>query len=214
MALPEPPTHDVKELETRASQFIREKLRNDFQLPIDIDLLLERVPEVKLDIWPRLKANHGVLGMVARDSADGSLWVFIDDRLADSEPTRYRMTVAEELAHILLHRNVIEQVNDPQGFKTLQSHPLWFQMERNAKRLAAALLMPGALVTREAELLYPRLVRVCGFGDREAVKRTMASQLGRLFEVSTQSMSFRLGEWPVRIMDKVDQAMKDERDYL
>jgi hypothetical protein len=214
MALPEPPIYTVREIELRAAQFLREKLGSDLEIPIDIDLLLERVHGVDLDVWPGLKANHGLLGLVARDPADGLLYVFIDEHLADSQPMRYRMTVAEELAHVLLHRNVIEQVRDPQGFRELHSHPRWYEMERNAKRLAAALLMPGSTVTQEAESLFPRLVHVCGFADAEAVKRTMAAHLAKLFEVSTQAMTIRLGEWPVRVMERVGQAIQDERDYL
>jgi Zn-dependent peptidase ImmA (M78 family) len=87
-------------------------------------------------------------------------------------------------------------------------------MDRNAKRFAAAVLMPGEQVSREAEQVYSKLVRAAGFGDVAAVKKYLASQLAKQFEVSPQAMTIRLREWPMKIEDRVDQAMRAQLDYL
>ena len=51
---------------------------------------------------------------------------------------RYRMTVGEELAHIHLHREMIEQIKNPDDFRKLHNHAQWADVERDATRYAAA----------------------------------------------------------------------------
>jgi hypothetical protein len=214
MPLGEPPTYDVATLERKAAEFLRTRFGQDVPIPVDVDLLLEQTAGVDLDVWPALRDNHGLEGMICRDAASGELIVYIDEWLADNRPTRYRMTVAEELAHVLLHRTVIEQIDSPAGFQELQKHPRWFEMDRNAKRFAAAILMPGEQVTREAGQVYSKLVRAASFGDAAAINKYLAAQLAKQFEVSPQAMTFRLREWPMKIEDRVDQAMRAQLDYL
>lgn len=99
--------------------------------------------------------------------------------LADNRPTRYRMTVAEELAHVLLHRELIDGVIDVATFKALQNHYRWRTMERNTKRLAAAVLMPGECVPTEARLLYRQMVKAVGFENVPAVQNQLAVSLAK-----------------------------------
>ncbi len=213
MPFGEPPTYTVADLERRAQKFLHEQLGQDVPIPVDIDLLLEQVPEVDLDYWPGLRSNHGLEGMVARDVQKGSLYIFIDADLADTQPTRYRMTVAEELAHLVLHRKMIDQITEPADFRELQRHYRWHEMERNAKRFGAAILMPGDAVTREARLVFPKLVRVAGFGNIAAVQNHLVSLLAKTFEVSAQAMKIRLTEWPMRVFDNIREAMESGLDY-
>jgi hypothetical protein len=108
------PTYSVRELEARASQYLTDKLGQVVPIPVDIDLLVER-EGIDLDEWPKLWTNHGIEGGVWRDADTGRLFIFIAEELmADESPKgygRYRMAVAEELAHIHLHRTVIEQID-------------------------------------------------------------------------------------------------------
>ena len=117
------------------------------------------------------------------------------------------MTVAEELAHVVLHETVIKQVVTIDDFRQLQRHKMWHDAERNAKRFAAALLMPPEELLRESNRIYRELVRAAGYGDVEAVKKYLCSHLAKNFEVSIRAMSIRLGEWPMRVNDKVEEAM-------
>ena len=77
MPFGEPPTYTVADLERRAQKFLHEQLGQDVPVPVDIDLLLERVPEVDLDYWPGLRGNHGLEGMVARDVQKGALYILL-----------------------------------------------------------------------------------------------------------------------------------------
>jgi hypothetical protein len=214
MRFSEPPTYTVQELEHKARQFLASQFGQDVPVPVDIDLLIEQLPGVDLDYWPGLRDNHGLEGMVCREVETGEVLVFIDESLADTRPARYRMTVAEELGHIVLHRSVIDQVLTPEDFEELQRHHRWHEMDRNAKRFAAAVLMPGAQLIAEAQGTYPQLVRAVGFANVQAIKKQLAFLLAKRFEVSQQSMTIRLTEWPMRVYERVEAAVRDQLDFL
>jgi len=140
--LPEYPDH---ELEKRASQFLATQYGSVVRIPVDVEWLLETLG-VDLDCYPALRANYFVEGGVWRDTQTGRLTVFIDEAMMDDHSargvTRYRTTVAEELAHLLIHREVLEQVDGPARFGELHTQMLRTRVERSAKRLTAAVLMP------------------------------------------------------------------------
>lgn len=140
----------------------------------------------------------------------------MDEDLADADHRRnfYRMTVAEELAHVVLHAEVIKRVVTIDDFRQLQQHTMWYEAERNAKRFAAALLMPPEEVLRESNRIYRELVRIAGYGNVEAIKKHLRSQAAKLFEVSLKTMSIRLDEWPMRVNKKVEEAMDARLETL
>lgn len=209
-----PQTFTVNELEQKARDLLDSQFGSILQIPIDIDLIIERTPNVDLDYWPGLRPNHGVAGMVLRDKDSGIMYVMIDDRIADREPTYYRMTAAEEFGHIVLHKNLIDQIDSAEKFHELQTHELWHKMERNAKRFAAALLMPPAEVTSRVEGLYPELVKEAGFDNPEAILKQLAIMLAKEFVVSTTTMIYRFDEWQLQVKERVECAIQDRVDFL
>ncbi len=214
MRLPDPPMYPVAELERRANALLAEHFGGDPPIPVDIDLLAERLDGVLLDYARALREDHGLDGMVLRDVDTGELLILIDEWLADHNPNRYRMTVAEEVAHIVLHRPLVDAIDSIETFRCLQRHAKAPEIERNAKRFAAALLMPGDAVTGAAREVYPKLVKTAGFGDVQAVLKFMATLLAKQFEVSTETMSYRLREWPMRIFERVEDAVKNGLSFL
>src|SRR5262249_27208978 len=131
-------------------------------IPVDVDLLVEKAESITLDVWPKLQANHQILGMVLRDVDSGELFIFIDEDLADNDTpnglARYRMTVAEELAHVRLHLGLIDAIQRPDDFRTLHSHAQWKEIERDAKKFAAMLLMPTRPLMANAREVYGQIV--------------------------------------------------------
>lgn len=214
-------TYNISELERIAVSYLKDNGHSG-SVPVDIDELLEKVPGVDLDIYPALAANHGLLGMAGVDD-DGVLTVYIDDKLADrsSALRRYRMTVAEELAHIILHRDAIEAVREPAHFKALHSHPEWYRCERNAKWLAAALLMPADHLIRDSSEQFQQIMRALAKVEPEPIMpssdtivKHMGGRLADKYLVSAQSMGYRLNDWPVEVTSKVDNAIRDGLDFL
>jgi hypothetical protein len=208
------PTYNVAEIEAKAADLLRQTFPSGLELSIDVEHVLESVPNVFFDLWPGLRGNHQVEGMVCRDTATGELCVYVDDDLADNNPNRYRMTVAEELGHVILHRAVIDKVTSPEDFCELQRHDKWREMDRNAKRFAAALLMPADKLLEQARDWYPRLISVAGFNNPDAVINQLISKLAKHFEVSLQAMGYRFNEWPAKLREKIVAAMQDKLNYI
>jgi len=208
-------TYTVAELERIAHDYLR-SLPRPVSVPIDIDYLVEQLPSVDLDHYPCLRDNHQLDGMVGVDLETDEIVIYIDETLATSETLlrRYRMTVAEELAHLILHRKAIEAVTNPSDFHDLRKIPNWYEYERNAKKLAAMLLMPYEFVQEYSRQLYHKFVEQAGFGNPPAIKNFLAAKLADIFEVSLQAMTNRLNEWPIKVFDKIDQAMKEKLDFL
>lgn len=113
-----------------------------------------------------------------------------------------------------MHRTVIDSIQTREDFEALQRHPTYRIADRNAKRFAAAVLMPPSLVIKLAGETYPKIIQYAGYSNSEAVLKCLASELAKRFEVSTLSMSIRLKEWPMRIRERVENAIRDKLPYL
>ncbi len=209
------PVYPVAELERKAESFLKAAVGN-IAIPIDVEFLVESRDDADLDFYPGLKPNHGVLGAVFLDLETRRFLVVVDDKLADdaSQRNRYRMTVAEELAHLVLHGDIIRQMSDVDDFKRLQNHRDWNKIEGNARRFAAAILMPGSVLTVEANAVYAELVKVAGYDNFDAIQKFLTTRLADRFKVSFQTMGIRLKEWPMKIMEKVKASMDARLDYL
>ena len=210
--------YTVQELERIAEQY-HKKAENGFSIPVDIEWIIETTPGIDLDIYPCLKANHNILGM-AGINEDGTISIYLDDKLADSDSQqkRARMTLAEEFAHILIHGDAIRQVKSPYDFLLIHSHPKWPVFDRNAKRLAAALLMPARTIIEDGGAWYSKITsslpEQMKYSNPVAVKKMIISKLADRYDVSVQSMEIRLSEWPIRLLEKIENAMRERLDFL
>ncbi|WP_375271105.1 ImmA/IrrE family metallo-endopeptidase [Sphingomonas sp.] len=112
-----------------------------------------------------------VSGMLTLDQADRKTWTIKVNR--HEHRNRQRFTIAHELAHFVLHRDVIgnELVDD-----TFYRSGLSERREFEANALAAEILMPWPLITS--------LMRN---GERNVEK------LAQELQVSTAAMNIRLG---------------------
>ena len=207
------PTYKIPELERRARVLLEEKSHPTITIPIDIDFLVETEPGVKLDYRPGIKDRFSVAGVVWKSDED-TLSIFIDEYIADTNPTFYRFTVAEEYAHIILHRPIIEKITSLDMVTQLMEMENYWKMDRNARRFAAATLMPAKQLLEDARDLYKRLVDAVGFGDERAIIDRLVDRLSRTYKVSPSAMRFRISEWPVEVIRKVKEAIRDELGFL
>ncbi len=202
------PVYKDAELETIASQFLASHYGSAVRIPVDVDWLIGQLPNVKFDDYPALRENYGVEGMVVRDTESGKLIVYIDEKVMDDDTqrgvTRYRTTVAEEIAHILIHRELIEQVDSPEKFRQLHNALMDAKVERNAKRLAVALLTPKEQLWNEASEEYRHWVLRFGTDEPEKLKLLICGGLERRFRVSNQVMKSRLAE--LKIFQRIEEA--------
>lgn len=140
--------------------------------------------------------------------------ILIDKEVADSNLSFYRFTVAEEFAHLKLHRKLLVTVTSVEEIIQLHEWEGYHEIDRNAKWLASALLIPPAPVLEDVRRLYSKMIRRVGFTNPEAVKARVVDRLSRKYLVSPQVMRIRLQRWPVDGLKKIDTAMRDELDFL
>jgi hypothetical protein len=222
--------YTVGELERLATDYLATHFGSDVLIPVDVDLLVEKAESITLDVWPKLQANHKVLGMVLRDVGSGGLFIYIDEDLADSDSpnglARFRMTVAEESAHVRLHRSLIEAIQGPDDFRELQSHSQWIEIERNAKKFAAMILMPTQPLMAEAREVYHQIAGQPQIREQLAksinattrwephIKKRIAIEMAKRFEGSESALHCRLGEWPAEVYKHIERALESGNDHL
>jgi hypothetical protein len=146
--------------------------------PLSIVARYQNSPPVNLDaiardlgiIVHRVPLGPGISGQLLPDRNDGSsgFSIYIN---SSEHPNRQRFTLAHELAHFILHRDLIDSgvVDD-----TMYRSQLSDVYEVQANRMAADILMPLRLV---------RAYRA---------KKPNVGALADIFRVSSQAMQIRL----------------------
>lgn len=205
--------YTVKEIEANAWSLLKSIYKTIIPIPVDVEHILEKNQFViDFDLNYGLQSKHGIAGIVFRLDKD-KFCVLIDAQLADTSPYFYRFTVAEELSQTL-HRNLINSVNTIKQAIRMQSNPNYKNMDRNAKRFAAALLMPYKLIVTDAEKLYYKIMIRNNNIVKEEVLREIIETLRKKYDVSRKTMIIRVNEWPLQLIDRIDFSIQQDSDEL
>ncbi len=154
---------------------------------VDIERLIETKYGIIPDVFYGLQAKYGVMAFLPTQAKR----LFIDDRLIDNprQAKRYRFTLAEELAHFLIHndlykdcKNIAERI-EKESLLTRQE--LWF-LETNAKALGSAILMPKKLIEKRVNDL------INYFGNKPNYTNTIINALAHDFDVNPAAVRRRL----------------------
>jgi Zn-dependent peptidase ImmA (M78 family) len=127
----------------------------------------------------RMSLGPTIAGQLVRDRIKGGQSGFAVYLNSDDAQTRQKFTLAHEIAHFILHRDLIESglIDD-----TLYRSELGSVYETQANQLAADILMPIRLVKKYREII----------GDDPKA-------LAKKFDVSEQAMKIRLKGLIVRL---------------
>lgn len=213
MDFTEVPRYTARQIETQARQLLLDKCKPVISIPIDVDFLIEQEPNVVLDCLPRLQDRFNVAGVVVKERT--RFVVYIDEWVMNENPNFYRFTLAEELGHLHLHRRILEQITSlEEAIKLQEWEEYYMVIDRNAKRFAAAVLMPSPYIVEDARTLYKELISRVGFRDSSVILKYLVDQLSKRYGVSPTAMGIRLGEWPINVIEKVELALNEELDYL
>ena len=117
--------------------------------------------------------------------------LFIDDELLDNPKLeqRYRFTLAEELAHFILHQDLykdcktLDERIEKEALLTIQEN--WY-LETNAKALASAILMPKTLIEEQINKLFSTT------GNNPSRTSSIINVLSQDFDVSGRAVRRRL----------------------
>lgn len=126
--------------------------------------------ELGLEVFRARNWDDELSGMIKREEEDDTYKIYVND---NHHVTRRRFTIAHEISHFVLHKNLIgDGIVDDALYRSSLSN----RVEAQANMLAAQILMPWHLLTKEINE---------GNSD--------ISFLAELFYVSRSAMSIRLG---------------------
>lgn len=123
------------------------------------------------------RLERGISGQIRRDQ-ESDRYVICVNRYEARE--RQRFTIAHELAHFLLHKEIIDKSPDGIQDNVLYRSGHSNTIEVEANRLAAEIVMPVELIRDKVQ----------GFGKE--ISEIVIEQMAEEFEVSTASMEIRL----------------------
>jgi len=154
---------------------------------VDIERLIHTKYKIIIDIHYGLQQKYGVMAYML---IHGNR-LFIDNKLIDDPrlTKRYRFTLAEELAHYVIHKDVyrecktIDERIEMESLLTRQEQ--WF-LETNAKALASAILMPKATIENRIEQLFSEI------GKGSSHTYSIINTLSHDFDVNPQAVKRRL----------------------
>jgi Zn-dependent peptidase ImmA (M78 family) len=158
----------------QASQRLAIEIVNDFlqQTPVDLNGMAQAMG---LEVLEDRGFSDEISGMIERRS-DGKFRIRVNAR---HHPNRKRFTLAHEIAHYVLHRDLIGTgVTDNALYR---STTLSDSLESQANRYAAGLLMPEGLVRqkrREGMLSYAQMAEVFGVSPDAARIRLRELRVG------------------------------------
>lgn len=202
-------TYSENDLERLAIEDLRRRPDVEFSAPINVELLIECLPNVTLKLKDGLRAKHRVEGMVLKASgADKSIEVWVDSLIYAGPWHCYNATLGEEYAHLRIHRGLFLCVSTIDEFVALQSDPQWARHEADARRFSDAIRMPAELLNIEAAAIYPRLVNEVGFHDTLGVYNLLRGKLAGKFRVTTEDVLRRMQQPQVRLEDRLLSSLQ------
>jgi hypothetical protein len=159
---------------------------------------LENTRDVVLRITPGLQKDHKVEGCVCNEFFSKLLTVYVDAGISDGpDDALYNAVLAEELAHIELHRPLILQVKSIEDFQEIRAHRQWKRIELDALRFSLAIRIPAHSITEEAEAAYATVIHEFGFSDSDRTTLQVRNWLAGRYAVPYQDMHRRLSQFPM-----------------
>lgn len=129
------------ELESIAEKFLAEKGKGHYDGDsLRIEPLIEEIGYTILPVKGLAEIAEAYLPRKEK------LILVDEDQYSSYESLRYRFTLAEELAHIILHRPIFDgkTLKEVEHIQTAITDEQYQAMEKDAKHLAGALLMPAS----------------------------------------------------------------------
>jgi len=163
-------------------------------VPVDVDEMAEFDVDIRVETRKGLHADRGIEGAITQDLTT----ILIDDGLF-TKNIRWRVTIAHEMAHAVLHADFIRALasDDDEAWKSANlgiSGADNDVLEAEAQIFADALLVPDASLTR----LHAEVIEKLKRSGREvhevssASKEHLAGDIARQLEVPTRMVERRL----------------------
>ena len=182
-----------REIRRLAAELLYDHGREE-DIPVDVDELAEYDLGIRIETRAGLHADKGIEGAIAKNLKT----IYLDNELFHKN-IRWRVTIAHEIAHAVLHADFIGSLEceDDQSWKVMTleiSDADNDVLEAEAQVFADALLVPDASLT----LLHAQIIDELKKAGREiselsaASKVHLAGNIARQLEVTTRMVERRL----------------------
>lgn len=177
------------ELERIAADALQGALRCIKGRRVDIERLILEKFKLKIESFADLRRHWDAYAFIDTTARV----IFIDADLMNEErfEKKYRFTLAEELAHFLIHRELFINCHTAEArmkIEDMLDEQTLLYMESNAKALASAILMPKACVEPLVESLASKYVDAEG----HILVDKLASTLAEEYDVNVQAAKRRM----------------------
>ena len=181
--------------------FLRKYYPQD-TLPVPIEEIIEL--QLKLDIVPTpgLLKGFEIDGFLTRDFSS----IYVDDFVQSNRPTRYRFTLAHEVGHLVLHKELLE------GLATFDDVDSWREFVKNlgpdkesyeyqGYAFAGFLLVPKHHLEARVKLCLPEIQAEISAAKNAGIHRTayldfavnsISNKLAGVFDVSAEVIQKRI----------------------
>lgn len=115
-------------------------------LPIDVETL-SNIAGYNVNVFHNI-SQFGIKGTAFKNNEQNKFEIIIDSWHYENDEFSYPFTIAEELAHIILHSDIFENVNnieDRMSYESDTDEETYQVLEMEAKRLANLFLLPPVL---------------------------------------------------------------------
>ena len=157
------------------------------QIPVPIEHIVEFRFEIDIVPMPGLQEGFDVVAFLTKDLRE----IRVDDYVYRRRPTRYRFSLAHELAHRVLHSEVWREISfdDVASWKAFVTDSIpekeYSYLEFHANFFAGQILVPSSeLAPRFRECV--RMAKDAGIDvsdEATGVREAIEGNLGRQFEV-------------------------------
>lgn len=186
---------------------------------VDVETIIERDLGIGIDYFSHDCVE--VIGTIARRKSDGRFVIVVNEAIADNKPNLYRFTLAQELSHFLLHRDILESITTPEEarqFHNSLTARQYTELEAVVNRCAGAILMPQHQFRDAAHDAYERwFSRIKSQIDKVTpdflVKRVI-DDLAKFYRVSFIAAKIRLQNWPIRLYEDIADSASREQPFL
>ncbi|HEY2416183.1 MAG TPA: hypothetical protein VGI40_28335 [Pirellulaceae bacterium] len=203
------------QLEQTAHDYLQSRKDVQFKIPVNVEDLLQHAEGVgDVDTVEGISKYTGTEGAVCRYGGGNELIIYFDAETADGPTPAFYAVVGEELAHVILHKAIFIQVKSFPEFLEVQNSPQWNRMERDARRLSAAIRMPYKNLVLNAESLYPDIVDEHGFSDVWEIQKLLRNALSEKFFVPPEDMHKRLMQWPCLVYQRANVSIQAKKNRL
>lgn len=190
---PSPPRLDYEALRLKTDDFLG-RFWAEGKIPVNI----ERIVDVRLGMdiisVPGLKDEIGVDGFLSRDRDA----IYVDERVSNAVPSRYRFTLAHEVGHLVLHEELYrcaEFRTPPEWLQFQSSLPEkdYSRYEFQAYCFGGLILVPkAALENAVQEAILKAKRRGYNVDLEDAADRAyVADWVGKMFGVSADVVARR-----------------------